>query len=35
VLADAVARQHSFATVAMTYNGGSGANSVKFMVYDA
>ncbi|HEX3758224.1 MAG TPA: hypothetical protein VHW23_05940 [Kofleriaceae bacterium] len=35
VLADAVARQHSFATVAMTYSGIPGPNAVKFVVYDA
>lgn len=35
VLADAVARQHSFATVAMTYEPPSGPNAVKFVVYDA
>lgn len=34
VLADAVARQHAFATVAMVYDGAS-TNPVKFMVYDA
>ena len=35
VLADAVARQHSFATVAMTYEPTGGANAVKFVVYGA
>jgi hypothetical protein len=35
VLADAVARQHSFATVAMVYEPPSGSNAVKFIVYDA
>lgn len=35
VLADAVAKQHSFATVAMVTDGTSAANAVKFMVYNA
>lgn len=35
VLADAVTRQHSFATVAMTYEPTGGANAVKFVVFDA
>ncbi len=35
VLADAVARQHSFATVAMTYEPSAATNPVKFVVYDA
>lgn len=35
VLADAVARQHEFATVAMTYEPGLASNAVKFMVYGA
>lgn len=35
VLADAVARQHAFATVAMSYTGIPGPNAVKFVVYDA
>lgn len=35
VLADAVARQHEFATVAMTYEPTFAPNAVKFMVYDA
>ena len=35
VLADAVARQHAFATVAMVYEPTFAPNQVKFMVYDA
>lgn len=35
VLADAVAKQHSFATVAMVYEPPNGNNAVKFVVYDA
>jgi len=35
VLADAVAHQHSFATVAMVTDGTSAPNAVKFMVYNA
>lgn len=35
VLADAVSRQHAFATVAMTYSGLPGPNAVKFVVYGA
>jgi hypothetical protein len=35
VLADATQHVHGFATVAMIYTGGTGANSVKFVVYDA
>lgn len=35
VMADATARLHGFATVAMIYTGGSGTNSVKFVVYGA
>lgn len=35
VLADAVTRQHSFATVAMTYEPTGGANAVKFVVFGA
>lgn len=35
VLADAVARVHSFATLAMTYDGTTDVNSVKFVAYDA
>lgn len=35
VLADAVARQHEFATVAMTYEPGVASNPVKFVVFGA
>lgn len=35
VLADAVTRQHSFATVAMTYEPPNGPNAVKFVVFNA
>jgi hypothetical protein len=35
ILADAVARTHGFATVAMIYTGGTGNNSVKFIAYGA
>lgn len=35
VLADATARQHNFATVAMTWEGTAATNPVKFVVYDA
>jgi hypothetical protein len=35
ILADAVGRVHSFGTLAITYNGTTGPNSVKFMAYDA
>ena len=35
ILADAVARTHGFATVAMVYTGGTGNNSVKFIAYGA
>lgn len=35
VLADAVARVHAFATLAMTYDGTTDANSVHFIAYDA
>jgi len=35
VLADAVARVHSFATLAMTYDGTTDVNSVQFAAYDA
>jgi hypothetical protein len=35
VLADAVSRQHAFATVAMAFEPTFAANTVKFVVYDA